>query len=187
MLTPQSAARNCHPCDEKDQEAIIKLTLAWFQSCETKAYYSYDTICRGIIRQLEHGRGRKIWDAELDVFDQILDSLEVLGYGKWVSYTVGKENLQTFFYVVKSVDLTVEHILWHFKMRKGARWLNRWIARNKNTPKLEKGMTSFKNCLLKCKTKIDYQNIKDLHIQKSKPLDLETRLVIIAMGAAAHL
>ncbi|MFX1294149.1 MAG: hypothetical protein ACFFD2_04735 [Promethearchaeota archaeon] len=181
-----------HPSDKKTQRIMIELVLSWFQTHQSQTYYPYHTICEDVLRFY-----RKICETDLqnlsletiellDILEQILDSLALLGYGEWCEI-FNKVDTREYYYIQKINSLTVEQIAWHFQMKKCAEWLDCWISQNMVPLEIRNGLYLLKNRLLKCKSKTDFQKYVQLYLQKACKFRSEIHQIIATMKNSIYL
>ena len=185
MLSSEYTAIPSDTSDEKKRHLVIELTLGWFRRHDIRSAYHYHAIQRDVIQAYEEHQGEELQDTDLDTFDQVLHSLETLGYG-----SQSRDALDLFsrlFLVQRVIDLTLEQVLWHFKMKQCAGWLHRWLTRNRGHPELRNGLTILRHRLLKCKCPSDFENFTTILTRDPTISAAEATLIIEAMKTVGHL
>ena len=192
MLTTDLMKKNRRRLVKKGSRIIIGLALAWFRKRSIHSYYPYHFIRDEATRLIERETGQEMGSLELHIFDQVLDCLEQLGFAQWCGCATTQSSryessLFTFFYVLRPIDLTVEDVLWHFKMNRCVAWLERRIESRKIIPDLHNAMILFKNHLKRCKSPVDYYRYRSNLFQKVEPFKSEAELFIHSMEHVVRL
>ncbi len=190
-LTPELMKKSRKIILRKGPRIVIGLTLAWFRKRSIHSYYPYHFLRDEILHLIQRETGQEMGTLELYIFDQVLDCLEQLGYGQWCGCATKssryESNLFTFFFILRPINLTVEEVLWHFKMQRCAAWLERRIESKRIIPDLYNAMILFKNHLKRCQTPVDYFRFKEHLLKKVEPFKSEAELFIHSMEHVVRL